>query len=223
MQFVYLKEASAPSVNIEGETYKYLFKVRRKAVGDIIDFRNLQDNKLYSYKVISVNKKSAFLELIYGEEKPVLPNKDLIIGWCIIDPKVIEKTLPMLNEIGVGKIVFIKCAYSQANFKIKKERLEKILINSCQQCGRSSLMQIEFANSLQHYLQKYPQSYLLNFSLKNLENCKENIGQIVIGCEGGLSKDEIKLFNPEKIVGLNTPLILRSETATVITAVKIIL
>jgi len=222
MQFVYDKNASSPLLTIEDETYKYLFRARRKKIGDIIDFRNLQDDKLYSYRVVSIDKKSASLELIYGESKPVVPAKDLTIGWCIIDPKNIEKTLPSLNEIGVKKIVFIRCAYTQANFKIKKERLEKILINSSQQCGRSSLMKIEFAQSLQDFLSKYLQSYLLNFS-QNRVSENRDIDSIVVGCEGGLSKDEIKLFTPEKVVGLNTPTILRSESAVVAVASKIVL
>ena len=222
MQFVYDKDASTPLLIIEDETYKYLFRARRKKIGDIIDFRNLQDDKLYSYKVVSIDKKSASLELIFGESKPVLPTKDLTIGWCIIDPKNIEKTLPSLNEIGVAKIVFIRCAYTQANFKIKKDRLEKILINSSQQCGRSSLMQIEFTQSLQDFLNKYPQSHLLNFSTNTLAD-NQNIDSIVIGCEGGLSEDETKLFKNEQIVGLNTPTILRSESAVVAVASKIIL
>ncbi len=222
MQFVYDKDASSPILIVEDETYKYLFRARRKKLGDIIDFRNLQDDKLYSYKVMSIDKKSASLELIYGESKPVLPTKDLTIGWCIIDPKNIEKTLPSLNEIGVAKIVFIRCAYTQANFKIKKERLEKILVNSSQQCGRSSLMQIEFSQSLQDFLNKYPQSHLLNFS-PNKVSANQDIDSIVVGCEGGLSKDEIKLFTQEKTVGLNTPTILRSESAVVAVASKIIL
>ena len=222
MQFVYNKDASTPLLIVEDETYKYLFRARRKKIGDIIDFRNLQDDKLYSYKVVSIDKKSASLELIFGESKPVLPTKDLTIGWCIIDPKNIEKTLPSLNEIGVAKIVFIRCAYTQANFKIKKDRLEKILINSSQQCGRSSLMQIEFAQSLQDFLNKYPQSHLLNFSTNTLAD-NQNINSIVIGCEGGLSEDETKLFKNEQIVGLNTPTILRSESAVVAVASKIIL
>ncbi len=222
MQFVYDKNASTPLLIVEDETYKYLFRARRKKLGDIIDFRNLQDDKLYSYKVLSIDKKSASLELIYGESKPVTPTKNLTIGWCIIDPKNIKKTLPSLNEIGVAKIVFIRCAYTQANFKIKKERLEKILINSSQQCGRSSLMQIEFAQSLQDFLSRYPQSYLLNFSQNRLSE-NQDIDSIVIGCEGGLSKDEINLFSSEKTVGLNTPTILRSESAVTAAASKIIL
>jgi len=222
MQFLYHKDAGAPTITIEGEEYKYLFRVRRKKVDSFVETRNLQDNKIYAYKVTSIDKKSAICTLAFGEEKPVSPTKSLHIGWCIIDPKVIEKTLPSLNEIGVSKITFIKCAYSQANFKIKKERLEKILINSCQQCGRSSMMQIEFANSIAEFLQKEPQSYLLNFSQNHIDSASD-IDTIIIGCEGGLSKDERALFESKKIVGLNTPLILRSESAVCAVGAKILL
>jgi len=223
MQFVYEEKAKEKILIIEGENYRYLFRARRHKVGDIVEFRNLKDNKLYYYKVIAISKKEATLELLFAEEKIVLPNKELTLGWCIIDPKSIEKALPSLNEIGVNKIVFIKCAYSQANFKIKKEKLTKILINSSQQCGRSSLMQLEFANSINDFLAKYPNSYLLNFSQNSLETNKSDIKEIVIGCEGGLSKDEIALFEPQKIVGFNTPLILKSESAAIGASAKIIL
>jgi 16S rRNA (uracil1498-N3)-methyltransferase len=223
MQFLYHKEASKQIVTIEGEEHKYLFKVRRLKNGSYIELRNLIDNNLYLYKIININKKDATLELLGFEEKAVIPSKKLTIAWCIIDPKNIEKVLPMLNEIGVSKIVFIKCAYSQANFKIKKERLEKILINSCQQCGRTNFIEFEFESSIQSYLNKYPNSYLLNFSNNKLNTQIENINSIAIGCEGGLSKDEIALFSQEKVLGLNTNTILKSESAVVSVASKILL
>jgi len=221
MQFLYHKESGNPTIKIEGEEYKYLFRVRRKKANSFIETRNLKDDKLHIYKITSIDKKNAICTLAFSEEKAIKPKKELHIGWCITDPKTVEKTLPMLNEIGISKITFIKCAYSQANFKIKLDRLEKILINSCQQCGRTSLMQIEFANSIYDFLQKHPQSYLLDFSQNQLE-CNSKIDTIIIGCEGGISEEERKLFNQDKIVGLNTPQILRSETAVVAIGAKVL-
>jgi len=222
MQFLYHTESGNPTIEIEGEAYKYLFRVRRKKANTLIETRNLQDDMLYVYKVTSIDKKSAQCTLAFSEEKVLKSKKELHIGWCIIDPKVIEKTLPMLNEIGVSRITFIKCSYSQANFKIKRERLEKILINSCQQCGRSSLMQIEFANSINEFVQKNPKSYLLDFSKNKLSECN-TIETIVVGCEGGLSEDERALFKIDQVVGFDIPFILRSESAVASVAAKIIL
>jgi 16S rRNA (uracil1498-N3)-methyltransferase len=58
--------------------------------------------------------------------------------------------------MGVGKITFITCAYSQKNFKPSLERMEKILINSCEQCGRSELMAIDFCDSVKAFLESNP-------------------------------------------------------------------
>ncbi len=76
----------------------------------------------------------------------------LNIGWCIIEPKVIEKTLPSINEMGVNSITFIYCKRSQKNFKLDLNRLKKILINSSQQCGRSSLMELNIIDNLEQFL-----------------------------------------------------------------------
>ena len=222
MQYLYYKDASKEIVTITNEEYKYLFKVRRFKVGSFVELRNLIDSNIYLYKIVTIDKKKAILELLGSEEKVIMPIKNLIIGWCIIDPKIIEKSIASLNEIGVSKIVFIKCAYTQANFKINIDRLEKILINSSQQCGRSSLMKLEFANSIHDYLIKYPNSYLLDFSQNKVNNSLK-ISSIVVGCEGGLSEDERALFKAEKKVGFDTPLILRSESAAISVASKILI
>ena len=223
MQFLYNELSGKSLLQVDGEVYKYLFRVRRFKVGSHIELRNLQDSNLYLYKIKTIDKKEALLELISSEESIVIVKKNLHIGWCIIDPKNVEKSITALNEMGVAKITFIKCAYSQANFKIKKERLEKILINSCQQCGRSSLMHIDFTNSIASFVQANPQSFLLDFSSNSLSENSSNIDTIVVGCEGGLTKEERALFSDNQIVGYDTPLILRSESAVCAAASKILL
>jgi 16S rRNA (uracil1498-N3)-methyltransferase len=128
----------------------------------------------------------------------------------------------MLNESGVSHITFIYCDRSQKQFRLDFDRLEKILLNSSQQSGRSQQMQLAFVDSIEAFIMQYPKSYLLHFSEQNLS--KENdIETIVIGCEGGLTDAEIALFDPQQIVGLDTPLILRSESAVAAVASKLLL
>ena len=45
----------------------------------------------------------------------------------------------------------------------------------------------------------------------------------MVGCEGGLTEDEIALFSSEKTVGFDTPLVLKSESAVCAVAGKILL
>ncbi|RXJ57689.1 16S rRNA (uracil(1498)-N(3))-methyltransferase [Candidatus Marinarcus aquaticus] len=221
MQFVYCEQAGEATLNIDNELFKYLFKVRRHQLQDIIEVRNLKDDTFYSYEVQNITKKEATLLLQKSEEKPVNANMKLRLGWCVVDTKTIEKQLPYLNELGVYSIAFIYADYSQKNFKLNLDKYEKILINSSQQCGRSSLMQFEVFKSLDEYLKSYPEAYMFNFSQQHVQEVS-NIDTIVVGCEGGFSKREIALFNEKKIVGIDSNLVLRSETAVTTLAAKLI-
>jgi 16S rRNA (uracil1498-N3)-methyltransferase len=215
MQFTYLADASQQTIIIEAELHKYLFKVRRHSVEDDLYFRNLRDKNLYRYKVENIDRRKTTLTLIDYEEKIIEPKKELHIGWCVIDPKSVEKYIASLNELGVTKITFIMCQYSQKQYKQNFEKLEKLLINSSSQCGRSSIIQLEVCENLEKFLEKYPQSFMFNFSTNNINEKKNEIDTIVLGCEGGFSKDEVAKFQEDKIVGIDSNLILRSETAVV--------
>ncbi|XPV83978.1 MAG: RsmE family RNA methyltransferase [Halarcobacter sp.] len=85
-------------------------------------------------------------------EKIVENAKKLHLAWCVVDPKTVEKNIASLNEFGLDKITFISCEYSQKNFKINLEKLEKILLNSSSQCGRSSIIKLENRESLDKFL-----------------------------------------------------------------------
>ncbi len=222
MQYLYHPKASSLELDITGDEYRYLFKVRRHKKETPVHLRNLQDNILYTYEVISLNRRLAQIRLIGQRELVVSSAKKLHIAWCIIDPKKIEKILPMLNEIGVYKITFVYCKRSQKQFKIDMNKLERIAINSSQQSGRSVMMEFDEVASLEEFIKNYPHSYMLNFSDTTLPSDMD-IETIVVGCEGGFSESEITLFDKDRIVGLDTPMILRSESATVSVASLVLL
>ena len=221
MQYLFDSEAGAETLGIKDESYRYLFKVRRHKIGEVVTLRNLKDDFIYFYEIKSVSKKEALLVLKDKKELIVKPERHLHIGWCVVDPKTAEKTLPMLNEIGVSKISFIYCQRSQKNFKINLSRIEKILINSSQQCGRSQMMKVEVLKSLEDYLKLYPKSALLDFDGKKMQ--KDMFRSILVGCEGGFDKDEKRLLSDNLCYNLSTPLILRSESAVVSVASMVLL
>lgn len=222
MLYLYHKEAGASTLTLAGDEHRYIFKVRRHKAEDKLHLRNLKDGYLYAYKVVTIDKRSVVLSLLSQEQLEIRAEKSLHIGWCIIDPKNIEKTLPSLNEMGVEKITFIYCKRSQKSFKPDFKRLEKILLNSSQQSGRSVMMQLEIMDDLESFLKKYPESYMLNFSETSISG-NDRINTAVVGCEGGFHKDEVALFEKERIVGFNTSLILKSESAVCALVSKILL
>ncbi len=222
MQFIFDEKAGEKFLIVENETYKYLFKVRRHKLNENINFRNLIDKNIYKYKIVDINKKEAKLELKESSENEVISNRHLEIAWCMIEPKIIEKNLPYLNEIGVSKISFIYCERSQKNFKLNFERLKNILINSNIQCGRTNLMEFEVFNSLKEFISKRDNLFILDFCDNKIEK-NMDIKTILIGSEGGFSENEREKLNKFNKVGFDTNLILRSETAVVSIASKILI
>jgi 16S rRNA (uracil1498-N3)-methyltransferase len=222
MQFIYVKNCGNDSLVLEIKEYAHIFKVRRVRLNTILHLRNLEDEFLYTYSLETINKKEAVLHLIEKKELVKTPLQNVHVGWCMVDTKTIEKNLAMLNEMGVSKISFVYSDFSQKNFKLDEERMRRILINSCEQCGRSSLMEFESINSVKEFLTLYPQSILIDFSEKYIDN-ETNFTTFLVGPEGGFSQNERALFQDRVVFGLKSNVILRSESAVIGVCAKLAL
>jgi 16S rRNA (uracil1498-N3)-methyltransferase len=84
------------------------------------------------------------------------------------------------------------------------------------------MMQLDMAEDMESFVNANPESKMLNFSEHKL-GPQDHIATIVIGCEGGFHEDEVAIFKAENIIGLDTPLVLKSESAVCAVAGKILL
>lgn len=221
--YIFHDDASKEHISIKGELYKYLVKVRRHTLGDEISFRNRDNiNILYNYKVTDVESRSMKLELMSSKEEITQSKKSLHIAWCVIDSKSVEKVLASLNEIGVNKISFIYCDRSQRNIKLDFKRFERILEASMQQCGRTSYMEFDTYKSIKEFLKDYDDVKVFDFC-DNVLSSDADFAKVLIGCEGGFSKEERELLAQKENFRLSTPMVLRSESAVMAVASKILL
>jgi 16S rRNA (uracil1498-N3)-methyltransferase len=223
MTYILHEDASKEFLSIRGELHKYLVKVRRHKVGDVICFRNKENMQmLHNYEITEIDGRSLELKLLSSVFKEVKSLKRLHIGWCIIDVKSIEKVLPSLSEIGVSKISFISCERSQKNFKLDFNRLERILEASMQQSGRSSFIEFDTCKNIKEFIKAYPETRVFDFCENVLEG-GAGIQTVLIGCEGGFSKEERTILSTQENFRLNTPMVLRSESAVLAVASKVLL
>ena len=212
MQFVYQKNAGENILVLQKEIYTYIIKARRHKVGDKIIFRNYENQIAYTYYLEDIQRKEAKLVLMEQKKYTIKPDKHLHLGWCKIDEKNIEKTLPFLNELGITCISFIGCDYSQQNIKINQTKLRRILENSNMQSGRTDFIKFYYFESLDKYISSYPKAMIVSFSKNMLPKVTDNF---IIGCEGGFSQRELKLVDSMQIVGLKNKMILKSQTAAI--------
>ncbi|MBA1437719.1 MAG: 16S rRNA (uracil(1498)-N(3))-methyltransferase [Epsilonproteobacteria bacterium] len=223
MIYFLCNDAGRERIEIKGEDFKYLIKVRRHSVGDIVIFRSSEKMDVaHRYTLERIESRKAVFMLENSRLSVVQPKKKLHIGWCMIDNKSVEKVLPALNEMGVAKITFIYCQRSQKNFKPDFKRFGRILEASNQQCGRTDFMDIVTCNTLEAFITQNPDTKVFDFCEKTLKNYDE-ITTVLIGCEGGFSPKEKELLSSLDVFRLNTPMVLRSESAALAVAAKVLL
>jgi 16S rRNA (uracil1498-N3)-methyltransferase len=214
--------AGSLELSISGEEYKYLIKVRRHKVGETVCFRTKEKlSEEYRYHLERTDGKNAYFSLQSHHHAPCVNERKLHIGWCLIDPKTVEKTLPMLTELGVEKITFIHCHRSQQNFRLDYERMMRLMESSIMQCGRTSLIELGESPALSTFLKAHPDAVILDFGGETLRS-DDNIETVVIGCEGGFDESERKQFADYRVRLFSSPMILRSETAAVAIASRLL-
>lgn len=215
LKFMLHANAGASELVISGEEYKYLIKVRRHVIGDLIIFRHRDTLMIaYTYRLEKTDGKHAYFILENSQKSVCEASRKLHIGWCIIDPKTIEKTLPMLMELGVSQITFIHCKRSQRNFRLEYDRFVRIMESAMMQCGRTSFIEFSEVPALSTFLNANPEAIVLDFGGEEISQ-DENFETVIIGCEGGFDESERKAFSSHRIRHFAVPMILRSETAAV--------
>lgn len=223
MKFILCDEASKSSITIKGELHKYLVKVRRHKSGDELELRAKSDlGTLHKYEIVSVDAKSLELLLISSQMLEVKSKKYLHVAWCVIDIKSIEKVLPMLNELGVSRVSFVYCDRSQRNIKLDFARFERILEASMQQCGRSDMLELDEYKNIKEFLHEFSDVVVFDFCENTLAS-DADFARVLVGCEGGFSQDEREMLASQKSFRLDTPMVLRSESAVVAISSKILL
>jgi 16S rRNA (uracil1498-N3)-methyltransferase len=128
----------------------------------------------------------------------------------------------MLCEIGVFKISFIFCQRSQKNFRLDFKRFQRVQEASMQQCGRSTYIEFDTCKSIKEFIDLYPDTMVFDFCEQTLDNYSD-IETILVGCEGGFTDKEREGFVSLKSFRLPSDMVLRSESAVVAIASKIVL
>lgn len=219
MIFLLHPNAGAPDITLIDDQFKHVIKARRHQVGDVLHLRHITKAESFFYTLTQYSKKEAHLALSHSTPMPPQTLPKLHLGWCMIDPKSIEKVLPSLCELGVHEISFLIAKRTQRDFTMDLPRLERIMYFSMQQCGRFTPMRFNLNIPLESFLKSHPTALVLDFCDTVLES-QTDYTTVILGPEGGFSSDEKELLANFTVRKLPTPLVLRSETAALAIAAR---
>lgn len=198
------------------------FNVLRCKVGEqIICFGNDEFN--YICEVQSVTKKQAIAKIISKEKNTKNPKKLITIFQGLVKGEKTDLIVQKLTELGVTNLFLFESEFSVAKINNNKiDRLNKISLEACKQCGRSIPLKISEMLSFNQMISKLNQFDLVLFANEknrgrflNADLNKFNIA-IIVGGEGGFSDKEIQQINMCGAINFGLgERILRAETACI--------
>ncbi len=202
----------------------YLTKVMRLKKNDIFSLFNKTGE--WEAKILNITK--GFVEFKSIKQLRQKENvQELWLAFSPIKSNYQNFMIQKATELGVSKLLPIIFDRTIVR-KINKDRLEKIVIEACEQSNRISIPSIEEAQNLKSFLNSNSMNLIftdLNSNNKKIEKTKFSNKPIciIIGPEGDFSeheRQEILSFKGVQALKINDN-ILRSETA-VISAISII-
>ncbi|MEJ5172819.1 MAG: RsmE family RNA methyltransferase [Hydrogenothermaceae bacterium] len=213
---------------IEDEELHHL-KVLRLKEGNTVEVNDLQGN-VYEGEILQITKKQAVLKPI---RKIEIPEDKLNITLYLCMPNQLSKVddiIEPISQLGVKRFVPViskRSAVKHSDVLKKKEKWEKIALQSIKQCKRLFPVIIENPVNLANiksedelkvvFYEKERES-----RLKDLDLPQVNSISVVIGAEGGFEESEINFLKGKSFVPLSLgDNILKMETAIIVSLCQI--
>lgn len=202
------------NILLEGLEYHHVIRLLRYQIGDTLILRNRDSGLLYQSIIIEVSKRTALLQIVdffkVSYNQPIKKlSIELWLPW--LKKSSLERCLRQSCEVGVRAIRLIKTDYSvseKLHFIERDCRYKKILEQAGEQSGNLRLPTIEYSDSLEEALLSkggnllfyaHHESNHTNFFLSDIYHKTPFTScLLLIGPEGGLSKEEISLLESHK-------------------------
>lgn len=212
-------------VTISGNEFWHLTKVLRYKVGYNLIVCNNFDGIDYLCELCEISKDYAIAKVQEKLDNECKTKCKITLFQALPKGDKVDLITQKAVELGVSNIVFFNSDFvSESKFNL--ERLNKINVEACKQCGRSRISNIFGLVDFEQVVQNFDkfdkvvvcyENEKINSIKNELEGKNfENIA-IVIGSEGGFSQSEIDVCktNNASIVTLGKR-ILRCETASIV-------
>lgn len=217
-------------ITIIGEDVNHIKNVIRKQIGDTIEICNQDNEKSYKCEIEKIEEKQITTKII-EELKAQESNIKVDIFQGLPKAEKMELIIQKSVELGANAIIPVnmkRCVVKLDSKSEEKkiERWQKISESAAKQCGRNNIPEVkhlvnikDICNKIMDYdamivAYENEKENTLKQELTKLKNKQKNLKiGIVIGPEGGLEENDVKLLKESgaKIITLGHR-ILRTET-----------
>ncbi|MBX2808804.1 MAG: 16S rRNA (uracil(1498)-N(3))-methyltransferase [Cellvibrionaceae bacterium] len=226
---IYTPQALNPGseITLEDTAAHHIATVLRSKRGrPVVLFNGLGGE--YCANITDISKKKVALTVTSYTDKNTESALTVELGICLIKYDRFDWLIQKATELGVNKITPMVSEFT--DIKLPPERVEKkhrhwqeVMINACEQSGRTVLANIEKPTTLTNWLTNtqsecklvlHPAATNTIGDIKKISGKNTAAIALLIGPEGGLSQTEIQQAQNSQFTPVDLgPRILRAETA----------
>lgn len=229
MQQYFIEEETSVGQNVQlnKEQAHHITNVMRMREFERIRIVDTQEQMFFAK--VQFKEKAVFAQIEETIEDRTRTNVTITLAQGLIKGEKWDYLLQKSAELGVSKLVPFtssRCVVKTKDEKQDKKlaRWNKILLEACEQCKRSTLVELVAPTTLSELSEHRSQLNLLAYEdadvsserLCDILMSHRNITSvtIVIGCEGGFSKEEVVQLEQSGFLRVSLGArILRAETA----------
>ena len=218
----YSPNINKSNLELIGEAHTHAAYALRIRVGDYITvFDGLGHD--YSCRVKEIKKDKTLLELLDTSENACETAIFVTLYLSVIKQDRFELAVQKATELGVKKIVPVYSTFTQRNVSLNFDRLNKIAISACEQCGRSRVPIIDQPLDFDGLLDRAKKTYMIfpweremHGNIQTAIDINKTDISVFVGPEGGITEEEKNKLTDigAKSVTLGAR-ILRAETAAI--------
>lgn len=213
----YFDEKNHLNIEFIDQEYIHLTKVRRCKVGDLIVGFN-GDGFDYHLKIATITKDKVIATIIDKQKNRSYDDVNIVVYLALIKNVALTSAIDYLAELNVKTVKLFKSDFSVVTIDEKKlNKLNQISIQASKQCERADIMKVELIekSDIKNDIKKYKNRY---FAYENsTDGIKKFLGDfaVIIGPEGGFSREEVNYFSSFADTISISKTILRAEVACV--------
>lgn len=225
MKKIFVDNINDGICTLTGDNHNHLSTVLRARIGDtVVLCQNAVD---YECVIEKITKNETVLRIISSEKCESDADIFVTLYFAILKGDKNETVVQKCTELGVKDFrPFVSANCECRPEKLKCERLNKIITEAAQQCGRGTLPKInkistfaEIVNETDNFdLVVFPYERAVDVPLKEVITGinKGSKIAVIIGSEGGFTKQEAEMLSDKGVKPVTLgKRILRAETASV--------
>lgn len=219
-----------PTISITGDLLSHLRDSLRVNIGETLWFGNGQGTR-YRTEITDVSKRAVTGRILEAVQEPLRPAPRLILGQSLLKGEKMDWVIQKATELGIDELVPIESQHSVVQLKADRvdhqlTRWQRIALEAAQQSEQWRVPTIASPQSLAALLTSRATGTITLMlaerregkSLQTVELPKNVTGSllVLIGPEGGWSKEEIQIAEQAKIQSITLgQQILRAETSAI--------